>query len=263
MFFDAHRFEDGGPQLDARVADLEGTGRIVFDHVDTWVFDLDNTLYPTHADLWPKVDARITAYLAELYGLDGISARALQKHYYQHYGTTLNGIMIEHPDVVDVADFLDFAHDIDRSNLEADSRLEAAIARLPGRRLVFTNGSRAHAEKTMAALGIAHLFEGVFDIVAGGLIPKPQIEPYRAFLKAHDVDPAHAAMFEDIARNLEVPKSLGMSTVLVVPRNGGVDHRDEVDIAHEAPPWVDQVTDDLAAFLNRVGDSLSRAKSLT
>lgn len=234
------------------------SGMTPFAHVDTWVFDLDNTLYPPHADLWPKVDARITAYLANLYGLDGISARALQKHYYQRYGTTLNGMMTEHPDEVDVAGFLDFAHDIDRSTLVVDAPLAAAIERLPGRRLVFTNGSVAHAEKTMLALGIAHLFDAVFDIVAGSLIPKPDARPYQAFLKAHDVNPRRAVMFEDIARNLEAPKHLGMGTVLVVPRAGNGDHRDDHDIATSAPDYVDHVTDDLAAFLARVATALGR-----
>lgn len=224
---------------------------MAFERINTWVFDLDNTLYPPHADLWPKVDARITAYLADMFGIDGLSARALQKHYYQHYGTTLNGLMLEHSGAVDIHHFLDFVHDIDRSTLAVDERLAAAIERLPGRRLVFTNGSRTHAEKTMIALGIAHLFDDVFDIVAGSLIPKPKAETYELFLKTHAIDPARAVMFEDIARNLEVPKLLGMKTVLVVPRAGGSDHRDEVDIVRAVPAYVDHITDDLAAFLAR------------
>lgn len=236
----------------ARRLGREGhAGAPVLSEIDTWVFDLDNTLYPPHADLWPKVDARITVYLANLFGIDGLSARALQKHYYQHYGTTLNGLMVEHADALDIDQFLDFVHDIDRSTLAIDTPLAAAIEQLPGRRLVFTNGSRGHAEKTMLALGIAHLFDGVFDIVAGSLIPKPKAETYDLFLKAHDVEPARAAMFEDIARNLEVPKRLGMTTVLVVPKAGGHDHRDEVDIARHAPGHVDHITDDLAGFLGR------------
>ncbi|HRJ69908.1 MAG TPA: pyrimidine 5'-nucleotidase [Beijerinckiaceae bacterium] len=223
-----------------------------FGHIDTWVFDLDNTLYPPHADLWPKVDAKITAYLADMFGIDGLSARALQKHYYQRYGTTLNGLMNEHSDALDIHHFLDFVHDIDRSSIAVDDALAAAIERLPGRRLVFTNGSRGHAEKTMIALGIAHLFDDVFDIVAGSLIPKPKAETYERFLAAHEVEPKRAVMFEDIARNLEVPKLLGMATVLVVPKAGGGDHRDEVDVVRCAPTYVDHVTDDLAAFLGRV-----------
>lgn len=226
--------------------------------IETWVFDLDNTLYPPHADLWPKVDHRITVFLSEMFGLDGMSARALQKHYYHHYGTTLNGLMAEHPDSVDVHHFLDFVHDIDRTTLMVDAPLAAAIERLPGRRLVFTNGSRMHAEKTMLALGIAHYFDDVFDIVAGGFTPKPNPLIYDRFLAAHDVDPARAIMFEDIARNLEAPKALGMQTVLVVPRHGGTDHRDALDKTVTAPDHVDHITDDLAGFLAGIADSLHR-----
>ena len=218
-------------------------------HVETWVFDLDNTLYPPHADLWPKIDHRITAYLSNLFGLDGLSARALQKHYYKRYGTTLNGLMIEHPEAVDSAAFLEFVHDIDRTTLMVDEELARAIDRLPGRRLVFTNGSRGHAEKTMLALGIAHLFDDVFDIVSSGFRPKPQRSTYDKFLADHGVDPASAVMFEDIAVNLETAKEVGMATVLVVPRPGANDHRESWEITEHAPPYVDHVTDGLARFL--------------
>jgi len=223
-----------------------------FRSVDTWVFDLDNTLYPPHADLWPKVDHRITVYLSSLFGIDGLSARALQMHYYRTYGTTLNGLMAEHPESTDTAQFLDFVHDIDRSTLTVDDGLAEAIARLPGRRLVFTNGSRGHAEKTMLALGIAHLFDGVFDIVAGGFAPKPDPRIYDRFLSTHAVDPARAVMFEDIARNLQVPRLLGMTTVLVVPGAGTTDHREACDQSLSAPDYVDHVTDDLSGFLRRL-----------
>lgn len=225
-----------------------------FAHVETWVFDLDNTLYPPHADLWPKIDHRITAYLSNLFGLDGLSARALQKHYYKRYGTTLNGLMIEHPEAVDSAAFLDFVHDIDRTTLMVDHALAAAIDRLPGRRLVFTNGSRGHAEKTMLALGIAHLFDDVFDIVSSGFKPKPQRSTYDKFLADHGVDPARAVMFEDIAVNLETAKDVGMGTVLVVPRPGSGDHREPWEITAQAPGYVDHVTDDLASFLSSIRD---------
>lgn len=230
---------------------LDAAPLAAFRRIDTWVFDLDNTLYPPHADLWPQIDHRITIYLSEMFGLDGLSARALQKHYYQRYGTTLNGLMCEHPEI-DSDAFLDFVHDIDRTTLRVDAPLAAAIGRLPGRRLVFTNGSRAHAEKTMLALGVAHLFDGVFDIVAGGFAPKPHPPTYDRFLSEHGVDPASAAMFEDIAKNLAPPRALGMRTILVVPRLGAADHREAWEVTHNVPDYVDHVTDDLAGFLEAV-----------
>lgn len=225
-----------------------------FQVIDCWIFDLDNTLYPPHADLWPKVDQKITQYISHLLGVDGLSARAIQKYYYAQHGTTLNGLMIEHG--IDPHAFLRFVHDIDRSNLDADARLGEAIARLPGRKLVFTNGSRFHALETMKALGIDHLFEDVFDIVSAEFTPKPARRPYDLFLAAHGVTPARAAMFEDIPKNLVVPHEIGMATVLVVPGARG-SNKDEWDkhIDHASGtigPAYDAITDDLPDFLDRL-----------
>ncbi len=217
-----------------------------FAHVESWIFDLDNTLYPAGSPLWPQIDQRITAFVAGLFGIDGMSARALQKYYYQRYGTTLRGLMIEHD--LDPAIFLDFAHDIDRSTLAADEALATAIAALPGRRFILTSGSHGHAMKTTAHLKIDHLFDGVFDIAAGDFIPKPDERTYRRFLEHFSIDPLKAAMFEDIPRNLEVPHRLGMTTVLVAPRIDS-NERDAWEEEGRGESFVDHRVDDLAAFL--------------
>lgn len=218
-----------------------------FGHVDTWIFDLDNTLYPAGSVVWPAIDNRITLFLADLLGLDGLSARALQKHYYRRYGTTLRGLMEEH--TIAPAAFLDFVHDIDRSELAPDPALGQALLQLPGRKLILTNGSRDHALKTTAQLGIGAAFEDVFDIVAADLVPKPDPSVYDRFLALHGVDPTRAAMFEDIARNLTVPHALGMRTVLVVPSPLGGDHREPWESLGASEPYVDLVTSDLAGLL--------------
>jgi putative hydrolase of the HAD superfamily len=218
-----------------------------FARVDTWVFDLDNTLYPPDSDLWPRIDQRITHYLANLFGIDGLSARALQKYYYLRYGTTLKGLMDEH--AVDAAGFLAFVHDIDRSGLAPNALLGEALSALPGRRLVLTNGSREHALRTLEQLGIHGHFEDIFDIVAGELIPKPEAAAFERFFARHGVDPRRAAMFEDIERNLLVPHERGMATVLVVPKAGQHDHREAVEQTSGKSPHVDFVTSDLGAFL--------------
>jgi putative hydrolase of the HAD superfamily len=220
-----------------------------FAHVESWIFDLDNTLYPAGSPLWPQIDARITAFVAGLFGIDGMSARALQKYYYQRYGTTLRGLMIEHD--LDPAIFLDFAHDIDRSALAADEALAAAIAALPGRRFILTSGSHGHAMKTTAHLKIDHLFDGVFDIAAGDFIPKPDERTYLRFLEHFGIEPAKAVMFEDIPRNLEVPHRLGMTTVLVAPRIG-LGERDPWEGEAKVARFIDHRTEDLAGFLTRV-----------
>ncbi len=131
-----------------------------FAEIDTWVFDLDNTLYPQTADLWPKIDARITLFMMRLFGLDAISLRALQKHYYRQYGTTLRGLMTEHG--IDAEAYLAFVHDIDRSSLAHNHSLAEAIAALPGRKLILTNASRHHAVETAKQLGIDHVLRGYF-----------------------------------------------------------------------------------------------------
>ncbi|WP_206659594.1 pyrimidine 5'-nucleotidase [Hansschlegelia zhihuaiae] len=229
----------------ARAAEAKG-----FDHVETWVFDLDNTLYPASSRLFDQIDAKITAYVMERTGLDGISARALQKYYYRQHGTTLAGMMAE--DGLDPDHFLAFVHDIDHSVLVPAPELAAAIARLPGRRFILTNGSRRHAESVASRLGVADLFEDVFDIAAAGFVPKPERVAYDAFLKLHGITPASAAMFEDLSKNLVVPHTLGMRTVLVTPRDGepeGLERLTAADDA-EAGPHVDHVTDDLPGFLS-------------
>jgi len=220
-----------------------------FRGVDTWIFDLDDTLYPPHFDLFAQVDVRIRSYVGDLLGLGPEEARAVQKDYWRRYGTTLRGLIVEHG--IDPDTFLSFVHDIDRSVLPANPRLAAAIARLPGRRFIMTNGSRDHAEKVAARLGIAEHFDDIFDIVDAGHLPKPIAETYDRFWTRHGIDPTSAAMFEDLARNLEVPHARGMVTVLVAPK--GVAPALAESWPQDWPPaHVHHATDDLAGFLERV-----------
>eukprot|EP01035_Chromulina_nebulosa_P006314 gene6314-8531_t len=186
-----------------------------FAHVETWVFDLDNTLYPHHVNLWQQVDARIRDFVSNHLKVSPEEAFRIQKDYYKRYGTTMRGMMTEHG--VHADDYLAFVHKIDHSPLQPNPAMGAAIARLPGRKLILTNGSVAHAGAVLDRLGIAEQFEAVFDIIAADLEPKPAPQTYDKFLKLHGVDPAKSAMFEDLARNLVVPHQLNMTTVLVVP----------------------------------------------
>jgi putative hydrolase of the HAD superfamily len=218
-----------------------------FAKIDTWVFDLDNTLYPASAELWPKIDERITLFMMRLFGLDAISLRALQKHYYLRYGTTLRGLMTEHG--VNAEYYLDFVHDIDRSSLAPDHCLAKAIAALPGRALILTNGSRDHAIETAKQLGIDHVFEDVFDIIAADFVAKPDEGVYDRFFERLGVDPKRSAIFEDIDRNLIIPHRRGMTTVLVLPAPGEAPEREAWEVATGDEPHVDFVTDDLVGFL--------------
>jgi putative hydrolase of the HAD superfamily len=199
-------------------------------HVDTWIFDLDNTLYPPECDLFALIDDRMQAFVQRKTGLGPIEARALQKKYYHEHGTTLAGLMAVHG--IDHREFLDEVHEISLDRLERDPELDQALSRLPGRRLVFTNGSARHAERVLDKLGVVGRFDEVFDIEACELIPKPQPEAFAKLMAAHAVAPRRSAFFEDLERNLEPAAALGMTTVLVGPEAvastaGFVDHRTE------------------------------------
>jgi putative hydrolase of the HAD superfamily len=218
-----------------------------FGHVETWVFDLDNTLYPHHVNLWQQVDERIRNYIADFLKISHEEAFRKQKDYYKRYGTSMRGMMTEHGMKPD--DFLDYVHKIDHSPLEPNPALGAAIERLPGRKLILTNGTRTHADAVMRRLDIHSHFEDVFDIIAANLEPKPLRQTYDKFLTLHGVDPAKAAMFEDLSRNLEVPHALGMTTVLVVPEGTREVLREDWELAGRDAAHVDHVTDDLTGFL--------------
>jgi len=221
-----------------------------FTHVDTWVFDLDNTLYPHHVNLWQQVDARIGAYIGSFLKVDAVEARRIQKDYYKRYGTSMRGMMTEYG--VSADDYLAYVHEIDHSPLEPNPAMGEAIARLPGRKLILTNGSTDHAGKVLARLGFPEHFEAVFDIIAADLEPKPAPQTYQRFLDLHRVDPARSAMFEDLARNLVVPHDLGMTTVLVVPDGTREVVREDWEMEGRDAPHVDHVTDNLTGFLAKL-----------
>jgi putative hydrolase of the HAD superfamily len=221
-----------------------------FDRVETWVFDLDNTLYPHHINLWEQVDERIRDFIVDFLKIGRDEAFRLQKDYYKRYGTSMRGLMTEHGMKPD--DFLDFVHEVDHSPLEPNPRLGRAIKRLPGRKLILTNATRAHCDAVLARLELHGHFDDVFDIVAAELEPKPAPRTYERFLAAHGVNPTRAAMFEDLARNLSVPHELGMTTVLVVPESTRDVFREEWELEGRDAPHVDHVTDDLVGFLQRL-----------
>jgi putative hydrolase of the HAD superfamily len=221
-----------------------------FTHIDTWVFDLDNTLYPHHVNLWQQVDVRIGEFVSAYLKVSADEARRIQKDYYRRYGTTMRGMMTEHG--VHADDYLAYVHRIDHSPLQPNPAMGAAIARLPGRKLILTNGSTDHADKVLERLGIGAHFEAVFDIIAAELEPKPAPQTYQKFLTLHGVDPLASAMFEDLARNLVVPHQIGMTTVLVVPDGSKEVVREDWELEGRDAAHVDHVTDDLTGFLEKL-----------
>jgi putative hydrolase of the HAD superfamily len=210
--------------------------RARFAHVETWVFDLDNTLYPPAIRLFDQVEARMRAYVMYALGVDAEEADRLRRVYWRRYGMTLTGLMQEHGIAPDP--FLEHVHDIDLTAVAATPALAAAIGRLPGRRIVYTNGSRAHARKVTAALGLSGAFDALYGVEDAGYRPKPHADAFAAVFAAAGFATSRAAMFEDDPRNLAVPHGLGMRTVLVGPG--------------EMAAHVEHQTDDLTGFLARV-----------
>ncbi|MFK7792616.1 MAG: pyrimidine 5'-nucleotidase [Devosiaceae bacterium] len=225
-------------------------GLEAFERVEHWVFDLDNTLYPHHSNLFAQMDAKMTDYLAKLMGLEQGEARKIQKNYYKTYGTTMRGLMVEQGITPD--DFLEFVHDIDHSVLEPDPKLNTMLEALPGHKYVFTNGTKKHAHAVLDRLGVSTDFQHVFDIVSADLIPKPNGETYDKFLELTGIDPTRAAMFEDLSRNLKVPHERGMLTTLIVPRGTREVFHEDWELEGRNDNHVLYVTDHIADFLEDV-----------
>lgn len=178
-----------------------------------WVFDLDNTLYPPESDLFAQIQVKMNQYVADFLDLPLGLARDVQKKYYVEHGTTLNGLMLNHN--IDPHDYLHHVHDIDYSILEENPRLRANLIALPGRKIVFTNGSKQHAENAIKALGLENIFHDIADIVATDFVPKPHESAFGAVIEAHNINPRTSVMVEDLSKNLVTAHDLGFSTVLV------------------------------------------------
>ena len=212
-------------------------------HVESWIFDLDNCLYPHGTNLFGLIDDKMGAYIQRLLGVGPEEARRVQKGFFHADGTTLAGLMREHG--VDPHDFLDFVHDIDLARLTADPALLAALDRLPGRKFVFTNADAGYARRVLDRLGLANAFDGMHDIHAMNYVPKPDPRSYSALCERHGIAPERALFADDMARNLAPAKALGMVTVWL-------DNGSE-QAGHDSPPdFVDHVADDIGAWLGQV-----------
>lgn len=208
-----------------------------FTHVDTWVFDLDNTLYPPEARLFDQIEVKMTEYVMATLRVDRAEADHLRNKYWHEHGTTLAGLMTEHD--IDPDPYLVEVHEISLDHLEPDAVLNARIRALPGRKIVYTNGCAPYAERVIAQRGLAGAFDAVYGVEHAGFLPKPQPQAFDAVFARDGVEPRRAAMFEDEARNLKAPHAMGMRTVHVAPEAQPLDH-------------VHHHTDDLTDFLGRL-----------
>jgi putative hydrolase of the HAD superfamily len=216
------------------------------DHVEAWLFDLDNTLYPHSCNLFAQVDARMKEFICGLLGCDNEAAHVVQKDLFRRYGTTMRGLMTEHG--VAPQEFLNHVHAIDHSPVPADPHLDAALARLEGPKYILTNASRHHAERVMERVGVAHHFEAIFDIVAGDYRPKPDPSIYEGALQAFALKAEATVFFDDIPKNLEPAHALGMTTVWI---------RTDTEYARVGEPGehIHHETEDLAGWLHGVASA--------
>ena len=223
-----------------------------FGSVTDWIFDLDNTLYPCQSNLFAQIDKNMTHYVSNLFSLDFDAARLKQKDLYRRHGTTLRGLMVEHN--IDSDDYLEKVHDIDYSCLSPSPILDTLISSLPGRHHIFSNADKGHVHRVLSRLGITQDFDTIFCISAAGLIPKPDSAAYDSFLEATGVNPEHSAFFEDMPRNLDVPQSLGMRTILVTGESQSSFRRESWEESLDSEP--DFITPDITVFLKTLVDSL-------
>ena len=207
-----------------------------FSHVDYWVFDLDNTLYPPKARLFDQIEKLMAGYVMRELNVDAQTANSLRKKYWKEYGTTLAGLMHVHN--IDPDPYLHEVHQLDLSYIEATPDLRAAISALPGRKIIYTNGSRAHGEGVSNALGLSGVFDAIYGVEDADYAPKPDHAAFNKIFTADGLDTKRAAMFEDDVRNLAVPYQMGMNTVLVGPE--------------DASPHISHQTEDLTAFLTQL-----------
>ncbi|MFT6452544.1 MAG: putative hydrolase of the HAD superfamily [Halocynthiibacter sp.] len=221
-------------------ADQTASHAADFTHVREWVFDLDNTLYPPEARLFDQIEVRMTDWVMGELGVDKARANHLRQHYWKTYGTTLTGLMREHG--VSPEGYLTHVHDIDFTVLQMAPDLAANIANLPGRKIVYTNGTRPYAEQVLNARGLSGLFDAIYGVEHADFRPKPERAAFEAIFAMDGITPSKAAMFEDDPRNLAAPYDMGMRTVFVAPQ--------------PLPPsdHIHHHTDDLTAFLSHLGD---------
>ena len=219
--------------------------------IKNWVFDLDNTLYSPEEDIFSQIDKRMTEFIISKFNVNEEEAFNIQKKYFLEYGTTLSGLMKR--ENIDPDEFLEFVHDINLEILKPNIELSKIIKNLPGDKFIFTNGSKKHAENVLKQLEMSGIFDDIFDIKESNFIPKPNINAYLNFIDKTKIEPDVSIMFEDIGRNLEAAKKLGMKTVLIkrnIPIRNDKFKTKDFESLWEDYDFADCITDDLVKFFN-------------
>ena len=215
-------------------------------NIKYWLFDLDNTLYSGDTKVFDQVDKKMSKFISEKLKVSLEEAKKIQKNYFHEYNTTLNGMIKNHD--IDANEFLEFVHDVNLEFLKKDEPLKKEITRLKGKKIIFTNGSRAHASNVTSRIGIEQLFDGVFDIVDSDFYPKPSIEPYKKIIENYKIEPEYCIFFEDIARNLKPAYELGMKTVWI-------ENNEPWAAKHSDEKFVNYKTESLTKFLKEINEN--------
>tara|TARA_X000001036_G_scaffold76455_2_gene67956 strand:- start:1887 stop:2579 length:693 start_codon:yes stop_codon:yes gene_type:complete len=221
--------------------------------IKTWIFDLDNTLYPPEENIFSQIDQKMTSFIADNLKISIEEAFNIQKQNFIDHGTTLAGFMNSGNDKIDPDKFLEFVHDINLNSLKEDSDLRKILLLLPGKKYIFTNGTKKHAENVLKKLNLENIFQSIFGIKEANYLPKPNLETYNLFLKTYNIDPKTSIMFEDMGRNLIPAKELGMKTVLLerkLPNKNNSDQEDKYKDLWNDNYDADYIIDDIVKFLN-------------
>jgi putative hydrolase of the HAD superfamily len=214
-------------------------------NIKYWLFDLDNTLYSGDTKVFDQVDKKMSKFISKKLNVTEEEAKKIQKNYFHEYNTTLNGMIKNH--AIDANEFLEFVHDVNLDFLQKDEFLGNQINKLNGKKIIFTNGSKAHAANVTEKIGIDKLFDGVFDIVDSDFYPKPSMEPYKKIIENYNIEPEYCIFFEDIARNLKPAHELGMKTVWIK-------NKEPWAAEHSDAEFINYRTDNLANFLKEINE---------
>lgn len=221
--------------------------------IKTWIFDLDNTLYPPEENIFSQIDQKMTSFIADNLEISNEEAFNIQKQNFIDHGTTLAGFMNSGNDKIDPDKFLEYVHDINLNSLQEDNDLRKILLLLPGKKYIFTNGTKKHAENVLKKLNLENIFQSIFGIKEANYLPKPNLETYNLFLKTYKIDPKTSIMFEDMGRNLIPAKELGMKTVLLERKLTNKNNSDQEEKYKDL--WndnydADYIIDDIVKFLN-------------
>lgn len=221
--------------------------------IKTWIFDLDNTLYPPEENIFSQIDQKMTSFIADNLKISNEEAFNIQKQNFINHGTTLAGFMNSGNDKIDPDKFLEYVHDINLNSLQEDNDLRKILLLLPGKKYIFTNGTKKHAENVLKKLNLENIFQSIFGIKEANYLPKPNLETYNLFLKTYKIDPKTSIMFEDMGRNLIPAKELGMKTVLLkrkLPNKNNSDQEEKYKDLWNDNYDADYIIDDIVKFLN-------------